>query len=182
MHVKAKTMAFCGLLLALSVICMVLGSIIETNTLFLLGAASFFVGIVVRCFGKKAGAAFYLAGVLLGFIVAPNKFYVFTFGAMSLYILIREFAWEWLGRRKADVKKKRQQLWIIKYAVFNVLYIPTVLGFQNLLFAKDLGMGWLLVIIAAGQVGLLIYDGAYEYVQRYMGKWLRNGGIWGENR
>ena len=41
MHVKAKTMAFSGLLLALTVIFMVLGSVIETSTLFLLAAASY---------------------------------------------------------------------------------------------------------------------------------------------
>lgn len=50
MHVKAKTMAFSGLLLALTVIFMVLGSVIETSTLFLLAAASFFVGIIIREF------------------------------------------------------------------------------------------------------------------------------------
>ena len=85
MHVKAKTMAFGGLLLALSVVFMALGSIIETSTLFLLAAASFFVGIVVREFGLRAGAAFYIAAVLLGFITAPNKFYVITFAAMGFY-------------------------------------------------------------------------------------------------
>ena len=74
MHVKAKTMAFSGLLLALTVIFMVLGSVIETSTLFLLAAASFFVGIIIREFGLRIGAAFYAAGVILGFITAPNKF------------------------------------------------------------------------------------------------------------
>ena len=59
MHVKAKTMAFSGLLLALTVIFMVLGSVIETSTLFLLAAASFFVGIIIREFGLRIGAAFY---------------------------------------------------------------------------------------------------------------------------
>ena len=42
MHVKAKQMAFGGLLLAVTVVCMALGSVIETNTLFLLAAAAFF--------------------------------------------------------------------------------------------------------------------------------------------
>jgi len=93
MHVKGKMMAFCGLFLALSVVCMSLGSVIETNTLFLLAAASFFVGIVIREFGMKAGAAFYVADVLLGFLIAPNKFYVFSFAAMGLYIVIIEEAW-----------------------------------------------------------------------------------------
>ena len=55
MHVKAKKMAFGGLLLALTVICMILGSVIETGTLFLLGAASFFVGIIFREFGRRTG-------------------------------------------------------------------------------------------------------------------------------
>ena len=35
MHVKAKQIAFGGLLLAVTVVCMALGSVIETNTLFL---------------------------------------------------------------------------------------------------------------------------------------------------
>ncbi|WP_330581904.1 hypothetical protein [Enterocloster asparagiformis] len=39
MHVTARRVALCGLLLAFSVICMVLGGVIETNTLFLLAAA-----------------------------------------------------------------------------------------------------------------------------------------------
>mgnify|MGYP000125658577 CR=1 FL=1 len=53
MHVKARMTAFSGLLLALSVVCMALGSVIETNTLFLLAAASYFVGIIIREFGMK---------------------------------------------------------------------------------------------------------------------------------
>ena len=46
-----------------------------------------FVGIVIREFGLRTGAAFYLASVLLGFLTAPNKFYVISFSAMGLYIL-----------------------------------------------------------------------------------------------
>lgn len=79
MHVTARRVALCGLLLPFSVICMVLGSVFETNTLFLLAAASYFVGIVIREFGLRTGSAFYLASVLLGFLTAPNKFYVISF-------------------------------------------------------------------------------------------------------
>ena len=96
MHVKARMTAFSGLLLALSVVCMALGSVIETNTLFLLAAASYFV---------------------------------------------------------------------MKYVVFNLMYIPMVLIFQELLFMKELSGGLLLAVLAAGQVGVWIYDRAYEYVQ-----------------
>ena len=122
MHVKAKTMAFGGLLLALSVVFMALGSIIETSTLFLLAAASFFVGIVVREFGLRAGAAFYIAAVLLGFITAPNKFYVITFAAMGFYIWGIEAVWRWLEKRH-EMKKRKLFFWVSKYVIFNIMYI-----------------------------------------------------------
>ena len=54
----------------------------------------------------------------------------------------------------------------MKYVVFNLIYIPSVLFFQELLFARKLSTGGLLGVLAAGQVGLFIYDRAYEFVQR----------------
>lgn len=164
-YVKAKKMAFGGMLLALTVICMLLGSMIETSTLFLLAAASFFVGIVLREFGEKTGAAFYLAGVLLGLIVAPNKFYVASYAAMGLYILVIELAWPRFGKVSESVNRKKL-FWILKYVVFNVMYIPAVVFFQELLFARELPTWMFVVVLVIGQIGLFIYDRAYEYVQR----------------
>ena len=167
MHVKAKSMAFGGLLLALSVVCMALGSVIETNTLFLLAAASYFVGIVIREYGIKMGAAFYLADVLLGFLVAPNKFYVISFAAMGFYILAVEFAWGVLEKRP-QIGKRHILFWIIKYIIFNVMYIPLVLIFQEILFSRKLPEMMLLIVVAAGQLGIWIYDRAYEYAQGHI--------------
>lgn len=156
--------AFSGLLLALSVVCMALGSVIETNTLFLLAAASYFVGIIIREFGMKAGVAFYLADILLGFLVTPNKFYVISFAAMGFYILATEGSWRFLGK-SGEKMQKSWIFWVMKYMVFNLMYIPMVLIFQELLFMKELSGGLLLAVLAAGQVGVWIYDRAYEYVQ-----------------
>ncbi|KMZ54823.1 hypothetical protein [Dorea sp. D27] len=172
MHVKAKSMAVCGLMLALSVVFMVLGSVIETSTLFLLAAASYFTGIVIREFGPLMGSAFWLAAVLLGFLLAPNKFYVITFAAMGFYIVAVETAHRKLGASR--LQNRRAAFWIIKYIIFNILYIPGVLLFQELLFGRGI-TGMLLVgIIAAGQIGIFIYDRAYEYVQRHI--WSRMRG------
>ena len=44
MHLNTKKIAFAGVMLALTEVGIALGSVIETNTLFLLAAASFFVG------------------------------------------------------------------------------------------------------------------------------------------
>lgn len=172
MHVKAKKVAFGGLLLALTIVCMALGSVIETNTLFLLAAASYFVGIVIREMGMRMGLAFYLAAVLLGFLLAPNKLYVISFAAMGFYILAIEFAWNLLGRTQEKINR-RVLLWGVKYLIFNLLYLPMLLFFQQLLFGRNLPLLWLVGAIGAGQVGLWIYDKAYEYMQQH---------IWGKFR
>ena len=166
MHIKAKKMAVGGLLLALTVICMILGSVIETGTLFLLAAASFFVGIIFREFGGKMGAAFYLAGVLLGAMLAPNKFYVMTYAAMAVYILAVEIVWELMGSWNVDVKKRKRVFLAVKYIIFNLIYLPAVLFFQELLFGRVLHSWILIGVMIAGQAALFFYDRAYEYVQR----------------
>lgn len=172
MHVKAKKMAFGGLLLALTIVCMVLGSVIESNTLFLLAAASYFVGIIIRETGMRTGVAFYIAAVLLGLIVAPNKLYVISFAAMGFYILFIEQTFVMLGRTTAKVNRK-VLFWVIKYIVFNIMYIPVLIAFEQLLFGRNLAAMWTAGLIAAGQAGLWIYDRAYEYVQRHLWSKLR---------
>ena len=128
MHVKAKAAAFGGLSVALSIVCMSLGSIIESNTLFLLAAASYFVGIMIREFGIRAGAAFYAADVLLGMLIAPNKFYVLSYAAMGLYILLIEIAWQAMARGSHRIQK-RWVFWVLKYLIFNVLFLPVLFLF-----------------------------------------------------
>lgn len=172
MHVKAKTLAFGGLLLALSVVFMALGSIIETSTLFLLAAASYFVGIIVREYGLRAGAAFYIAAVLLGLITAPNKFYVLTFAAMGFYIWGIEAVWRWLGKHPG-IAGRRAVFWAAKYVVFNIVYIPIAVAFRDLLFARAVTDAMMAAVLIGGQAALFIYDRAYEYVQAH---------IWGKMR
>lgn len=167
MHVKGKMMAFGGLFIALSVVCMALGSVIESNTLFLLAAASFFVGIVIREFGMKVGAAFYVADVLLGLLIAPNKFYVLSFAAMGLYIVIIEAAWRFLGR--SSQTQRQTIFWAVKYVAFNVMFIPALLLFQELILGgRELSPVMTAGIWIVGQIALFIYDRAYEYVQAHV--------------
>ena len=167
MHVKARTLAFGGLLVALTVVFMALGSIIETSTLFLLAAASYFVGIVVREFGLRAGAAFYIAAVLLGFITAPNKFYVLTFAAMGFYIWGIEAVWRWLEKRP-QYRNRRMIFWISKYVIFNIVYIPIVIAFREMLFARAVSDTMMIIVVLGGQIALFIYDRAYDYVQAHL--------------
>ena len=151
MHVKAKQMAFGGLILAVTVVCMALGSVIETNTLFLLAAAAFFVGIV-------------LAAILLGFLVTPNKFYVITFAAMGFYILGIEAVWIFLAKRP-QMGHRMGIYWLVKYVIFNLVYLPCLFGFRSMLFQKAVSDQLLLAAVMVGQIAILVYDKAYQYVQ-----------------
>jgi hypothetical protein len=211
MHVNAKRIAFLGLLLAFDILLITLGSIIEMNTLFFLAGASFCVGIAIRENGLRLGFGFFLGSILLSFILSPNKFYCITYGAMSCYLYLREYAWEKTMGNHGDVlaafhydeknqnrcnynennhsgykhndnntKKKvknpvnrKRLLWMLKFIVFNILYIPMMIFFPKLIYQGDLTPIIYGVLFLGGQVGLIIYDYTYNYFQLI---------IWGKMR
>lgn len=159
MHVNSKKIAIGGALMALAVLCIALSGVIEFNTLFLLAAASFFVGVMIREGGLAAGLAFYAGTVALGFLLAPHKLYCVTFAAMGLYILGCEWIFLLAGRRE----KGRGAFWLVgKFVIFNLLYLPALFLFPKLIFAEGLKGAWLWAA-AAGQALFLVYDRAYEY-------------------
>lgn len=169
MYVSAKKMAFLGLLLAISVVLVILSGILEFNTLFLLAAASFCLGIAIRECGLRLGLGFFLGSSILSFLIAPNKFYCITFSAMSLYILMNEFAWEKL----AKIKNRNLVLWVIKYMVFNVIYLPLVFLMPHLFYQGTISIRILTLLIIGGQIAIVIFDKAYTYFQSH---------IWGRFR
>jgi len=157
-------MAFLGLLLSVDVILVILSEVFSFNTLFLLGAAAFCVGIAIREVGISLGIGFYIASVLLGFILAPYKLYCLTYGGMGLYIVAREFAWEKLAKAKA-ITNRSTAFWIIKYMVFNLMYLPILLFMPKLVLQGGISKMMLLPLLMGGQILLYIYDWAYEYFQ-----------------
>lgn len=164
MHVGAKKIATAGFLVAFSVVMMFLSSAIEASSLFFIAAASFCVGIAVREWGLKIGVAFFIASSGLNFLVTPNKLYCFTLVGMSAYI----WTTEWLWKRLADgqkIKNRMVMLWVGKYVVFNLLYVPTLFLAPRLLFAGKLNGISAIILLLLGQVVLYIYDMAYRYFQ-----------------
>ena len=173
MLLNAKKMAFLGLLLAVTVLLIALSGIIEFNTLFLLGAASFGVGIAVRESNLRYGAGFYLGAILLGLILAPNKFYCITFAAMGFYILVIEYSFDRLSNLKGN-RNKVKLYWIIKYITFNVMYIPMILFLPKLIYQGEINSIIIVVMLMAGQAVLFVYDMAYRYFQGYIWGRVRN--------
>ena len=164
MHVNAKIVAMGGLMLAFTEVCISLGSVMESNTLFLLAAASFLVGIMIREAGLRAGSGFFLAGVLLGILIAPNKFYVLSYAGMGLYILLREAAWEKLAKAP-EKTNMRKRFWLMKFLAFDAIYLVGIALGWNLFISRKGTWQLVLGIVAFGQLGFWLYDMAYEYVQ-----------------
>ena len=173
MLLNAKKMAFLGLLLAFTVLLIALSGIIEFNTLFLLGAASFGVGIAIRESNIRYGTGFYLAAILLGLILAPNKLYCITFAAMGFYILVIEYSFDRLSGLKS-INYKGRLYWLIKYITFNVMYIPMVLFLPKLIYQGEISPVIILIILLAGQIVLFLFDVAYRYFQRDIWGRVRN--------
>lgn len=164
MYVSGKKIAYLGLLLALAMVLTLLGGYFEPSTLFFMAAAAFCTGIAVREWGLYFGAAFMAAGIILGVLLAPNKLYMLTYGGMSLYIYIREFAFEKIADSRR-ISKRTIAFWIVRYVTFNLMYIPILILFPKLIFSGELSVWIYVILIAAGQAALLIYEKAYDYFQ-----------------
>ena len=172
MHVGAKKIATAGLLVAFSVIMVVLSSIVESSSLFFIAAGSFCVGIAIREWGVTFGVGFYISSIILNLLIAPNKLYCFTFGAMGLYLLLSEILWEKIAAAK-ELSHRTVKLWIGKYVIFNVIYAPILFLMPKLIFTGKMNGLAAIILFLLGQVIFPIYDVAYRYFQ---------GRIWGALR
>lgn len=168
MFLNAKKIAFLGLLLSFTVILVILSSILEFNTLFLLAGASFCIGVAIRESNLRFGFGFLVGATILSFILSPNKIYCITFAAMGLYLFIYEFSWQKLGSsiwKDKGIGKRKMLFVIIRYIAFNTMYIPTLLLFPHLIFKGELSKTIVVTIFFVGQIVLWIYDKAYCYFQ-----------------
>lgn len=100
----SRRIAYGGMLLGVNIILLLLINIIPMNTLFLMGLASLPISVVIMEQGPKSGVAFYLASIVLGFIVMNSKLqwilYTLTFGIYGLikYLIEqdRHIFWEYI--------------------------------------------------------------------------------------
>ena len=168
MHVSTKKLTVSAMLLAIAVILLYLGNVVESSTVFFLALAAFCTGIIQREYGIKSGWVFWIANMLLGLIVIPQKLYMVTFAVFSLYILLTEMGWSCLCRR-VDEKKRNQMFVILRLVIFNVMYLPLVLGMPKLFLGEMLllkaGDFLYPLLLFGGQLFLVLFDRAYVYFQ-----------------
>lgn len=88
---KARQMAFGGMMTAVSVVIMSLGSLIPVNT-YLCPVLCILVNriVLIRC-GRRIGWCYYLAVAMLSLMLAPDREAALVYAFLGYYPMIRPF-------------------------------------------------------------------------------------------
>ncbi|MCR4586465.1 MAG: hypothetical protein K5686_12160 [Lachnospiraceae bacterium] len=178
MHVSVRTIALSGMLTALSLVCIFLGSVLEFNTAFLLVLAAFLIGTVAALGGVPAALCSFAATVILGCLLSPVKTYVLTFSLFVPYAV----ACEYTSGSKTDKKRAvlvKALVWWIWSAVCGFIFylLAGVAGLTELMpeIMKDAHTAIKLgIVIAALAVAWVITDVAYYAYRKEINGRLRN--------
>ncbi len=161
---RIKGIALGGILLAFTVICVFLASILPTSVLSLYAISSLFIAVIIIEFGTKAGWAFYIASSILSVILVPRleviPFVVFfgLYGLIKLYI-------ERLSSRVLE--------YVLKLVYFNICL------FFGLFFLKELILSGInlakpiYIIAAILEVVFIVYDYVYTLFIRFYASQLK---------
>ncbi len=183
---KASSIAFGGILTAISVILLYLTRLIPTNTLTLLALLSFIPPIALMEKGLKIAVLVYICTAISSFLFAPlniSLLYILLFG---IYGIIKGFI-ERMNRPLIEV--------ILKLVFFNIAFLVTFFLFKGLLgidfesifnkflsyFSHDLlnSTSKFVIIYLLFQPAFLIYDYALTllvgYYDDYIKKYIKQG-------
>lgn len=151
----SKKVAYSGVLLGVHTILLILINIIPMNTLFIMGIASLIISIIIMEFGPKSGVVFYLASIILSFLVINNKaqwvLYNLTFGVYGLikYIIEQD--------RSIYLE------YILKIIFANILLMITYFILRGFIYIP---INMLIIIVF--QVVFMIYDSVYtKFIDYY---------------
>ncbi|MEG1743208.1 MAG: hypothetical protein RR246_03480 [Clostridia bacterium] len=150
MNNKSKSVALGGVLAALAVALMSIGSLIpslDMSAAFISG----FVIIIARIeINRKTTIGVYAVSGLLSALLLPNRFTAICFICLGgLYPILKEYI---------EVVKSRVLQIIIKIAAFNVLYTAIILlaNFLGIPLDDIVGLKWLIYVV--GNITFLLYD------------------------
>lgn len=141
----SKKVAYSGILLGVHTILLILINIIPMNTLFIMGISSLIISIIIMEFGPKSGVVFYLASIILSFLVINNKaqwvLYNLTFGVYGLIKYIIEQDRSIYLEYILKIIFANMLLMITYFILRGFIYIPinilTILAFQVVFMIYD---------------------------------------------
>lgn len=157
---KAPSLVLGGIICALIIMFLYIGSLIPTNKIFLMGISIALGGVSYIKGGIKIGVVVYLASSILGFLLVPNKLFAGIYILFGIYPLIK----------LVSERYKTLTEYIIKYISLNVLTLMAYFIYSNIIYLGPLFentyfiIGFILVL----QVLIFIFDFAFTKFIMFM--------------
>jgi len=157
-----------GICLALTIIFMFAGSIVPGIELTLFALSSFFTAVMILETGLGGGVIFYLAAVILGFILAPDKLAIIPYIGLFGYYGIVKYLIEKANSAALQIG--------LKVIFFGAVLAVGVIGFKEVLMsAVDLPDVSGVLLVLGGIIMMMVYDYIYTmvinfYLRRFKGK------------
>ena len=144
-----KRIAFCGMMTAVGVVLLLLGSFLGIGTY----VAPMLAGLLLLPVGKKWGVKYHvlvwLAVGVLGLLLVTD--------VEEALMFLCFFGWYPILRPRLQRLPGGLQ-WAAKFAVFNLPVIALELLLMLVLVPEDLGAGFLLALLLLGNLTFFLYD------------------------
>ena len=153
------TIALGGICLALTIVFLFGASFVPGIELTLYALSSLFVAVMVIERGPKSGLLLYVAAVILGLILVPNKLGMLPYICLFGYYGVAKFYIE---------KNLRPNIQLIMKAVlFAVVVAIGLWGTKGLLFGNiQIPEDSTVIIFVGGIIMLMLYDAIYTFAIR----------------
>ena len=162
---ESQKIALCGMLGALSVVLLLLGSAPQIGTYAAPMLAAFLLIPVLEEYGTRYALTLYVCVAILAVLFVPETelalFYVLVMGVLPR------------AARQAERRKSTILRWVLKFAVFNAGTVLVYLLLFALLGPAVLdelladGIGMLAALLAAGNLSFWLCDRALAALTRY---------------
>jgi hypothetical protein len=158
---KTNKIALMGILLGMNIIILFGATMLPGIELTLFAVSSFTTAIVVMKVSPKSAAIFYLATVLLGGILLPNKLgllvYILFFG---YYAIVKYYIEKMPCGKLKDINKQAVEL-VCKTSVFIVAFGSGILIFKEAFIGGISLPDFPVLVICIAAIAVFI---AYDYV------------------
>ena len=157
-HAGIKRLTFCAMLVALGVIFLGIGALIEVLDISMAVIASICVIIPMIEYGKGTPWMVYVAISVLSLLLLPNKFPAALFALFAgFYPILKEK----LERKNTVIR------WILKELIFNISLAIIVLLYFFLFFKGTIQVPWMIAVaIILAELVFILYDKAISKLIR----------------
>ncbi len=170
-NLKSKRIAVCGILSALSLTCMLMGSFFPFSSFLAPAISGILILPVVLEYKLSTGCVMFAAISLLSLFIAPNK--------ESVAIFIAILGWYPFVKLSLDKLKYKVLLWVLKITIFNTC-VALVYLFIIVIFPigavvaefESMSFYFVMILVIVANITFVIYDKALERVVfMYMHFW-----------